>query len=80
MRIAVIGATGVLGRHVIPRLLERGHEVRAVVRQEAQAGSLKAVGVQVILGDILKPDSLTEAVAGWIRRHGNLFHEPARVR
>jgi nucleoside-diphosphate-sugar epimerase len=35
MRIAVIGATGVLGRHVVPRLIERGHAVRAGVRLAA---------------------------------------------
>ena len=38
MRIAVIGATGVVGRHVVPRLREHGHEVRAVVRAETDAG------------------------------------------
>lgn len=33
MRILVLGATGVLGRNVLPRLLERGYKVRALVRQ-----------------------------------------------
>jgi 2-alkyl-3-oxoalkanoate reductase len=63
MKIVVIGATGVLGRHVIPRLLERGHEVRAVVRQESQVKSLQAVGVQAVLGDILEADSLIQATS-----------------
>lgn len=37
MKILVTGATGFIGRHLIPRLLERGHEVLAVARDEAKA-------------------------------------------
>jgi len=37
MKIAVIGATGVLGRNVVPRLLARGHGVRAVIRRKEAA-------------------------------------------
>ncbi|MCB2029198.1 MAG: NmrA family NAD(P)-binding protein, partial [Rhodoferax sp.] len=32
-RIAIVGATGVLGRPVLQRLLARGHTVRAIVRR-----------------------------------------------
>jgi 2-alkyl-3-oxoalkanoate reductase len=61
MKIAVIGATGVLGRQVIPRLVERGHHVRAIVRQPAQAERLQRLGVEALLGDILHPDMLVPA-------------------
>jgi len=64
MIVFVIGATGVLGRNVIPRLLERGHTVRAVVRRPDQAERLSRFGVQASLGDILKPDSLAGPLAG----------------
>ncbi|HTE19934.1 MAG TPA: NAD(P)-dependent oxidoreductase [Armatimonadota bacterium] len=64
MRVFVIGATGVLGRNVIPRLLERGHEVRAVVRQPEQAERLQRLGVRAALGDILDADSLTAPLIG----------------
>lgn len=33
MKIALIGATGFVGRALLPELLQRGHQVTAVVRQ-----------------------------------------------
>jgi nucleoside-diphosphate-sugar epimerase len=62
MRLIVIGATGVLGRHVVPRLLERGHQVRAVVRTSQQAALFQRKGVEAVLGDILDAASLHAAV------------------
>ncbi len=64
MRVLVLGATGVLGRHTIPRLIERGHTVRAVVRSAQQAEALRRTGVEAVLGDILDPESLPSAAAG----------------
>lgn len=64
MKVFVIGATGVLGRNVIPRLVERGHEVRAVVREPRQAEILWHTGVDAAVGDILDRESLRKPVAG----------------
>lgn len=64
MRVLVLGATGVLGRNVVPRLLERGHSVRAVVRRREQADALARTGVDALLGDILDPESLLRAAPG----------------
>lgn len=36
MRVAVTGATGVIGRRAIPRLIADGHEVTAVIRPESE--------------------------------------------
>jgi uncharacterized protein YbjT (DUF2867 family) len=58
MKIAVIGATGVLGRQVLPRLVERGHHVQAIVRRSSQAERLTRIGVEAAIGDILQPDTL----------------------
>lgn len=64
MKVFVVGATGVLGRNVLPRLLERGHAVRAVVRQSGQVETLRRLGVEAFLGDILDAASLKAPVAG----------------
>jgi len=64
MRVFVIGATGVLGRNVIPRLLERGHSVRAVVRRPEQAERLTRLDVEACVGDILDAGSLAAPLAG----------------
>lgn len=64
MIVLVVGATGVLGRNVVPRLQERGHTVRAIARTEEQAARLQRLGVEPYPGDILDADSLTPAARG----------------
>lgn len=63
-RIAIVGATGVLGRPVVRRLLERGHKVRAIVRQPAQARLAPAPRLEVVPGDILAPATLDAGLHG----------------
>jgi uncharacterized protein YbjT (DUF2867 family) len=59
MRILVTGATGYIGGRLIPRLLERGHQVRVLVRdRERIRGRPWAGHVDVFCGDILRPESL----------------------
>ncbi len=64
MRVAILGATGAVGRHVVPRLRERGHDVRAVVRSDAEAGALRRVGIDAVPGDIFDARTLRQAVEG----------------
>jgi nucleoside-diphosphate-sugar epimerase len=64
MRIGIVGATGVLGRQVLPRLIERGHTVRALIRRESEVARLRRLGVDAALGDILDPESLSKGLAG----------------
>lgn len=63
MKIAVIGATGVLGSHVIPRLVERGHQVRAIAHRPAEVDRLQRMGVEAVAGDILIRDTLLPGTA-----------------
>jgi nucleoside-diphosphate-sugar epimerase len=63
MKVVVLGSTGVLGRNVLPRLMERGHQVRAVARRAERVQSLNNIGMEAVLGDILRPDTLPAAVA-----------------
>ncbi len=64
MNILVIGATGVLGNHLIPRLIERGHVVRAVIRKQSRERALREIGVDTFPGDILDKTSLQNASRG----------------
>lgn len=64
MRIAVIGATGILGRHLVPRLIERGHRISAIARTAAKCAVLERFGVAAHQGDILDRASLGATLAG----------------
>ena len=52
MRVAVTGATGFVGRHIVNLLLSRGHAVRLLARTRARARSLAARGAEVVAGDL----------------------------
>lgn len=67
MRIFVIGATGVLGRALVPRLKRAHYDVRALVRSVEQAHKLQASGIETTVGDILQEETqqrLPEMVKG----------------
>ncbi|WP_329054088.1 NAD(P)H-binding protein [Amycolatopsis sp. NBC_01488] len=57
MKVLVTGATGNTGRHVVRGLLERGEDVRVLVRDPA-----KAPGGDVVRGDITDPAEAAEGV------------------
>jgi uncharacterized protein YbjT (DUF2867 family) len=62
MKILVTGATGNVGRPLVERLVQEGHQVRALTRNPAKA-NLPA-GAEVIAGDLTKPDTLASALDG----------------
>lgn len=62
--IAVLGASGVYGRHLTPRLIEAGYTVRALVRRVEAAGVARAYGAEVRVADIFDPGSLEAGLAG----------------
>lgn len=63
-RIAVLGATGVYGRHLVPRLIAAGHRVRVLARQPARAAFAAACGAEVATADIFDEASLRAGVTG----------------
>jgi nucleoside-diphosphate-sugar epimerase len=52
MRYAITGATGFVGGRLAALLAEKGHEVVALVRDPARAGSLAGLGVRLVPGDL----------------------------
>ncbi len=63
-KILMIGATGNVGSLVTPTLLERGGDVRCMVRDEAKAAHLKEAGAEIVLGDLDDQSSLERAMNG----------------
>jgi dihydroflavonol-4-reductase len=64
MRTLVTGGSGFVGSAVVRRLLEAGHEIRALVRPKSRTDNLAGLPVEIVSGDILDPASLAAAVAG----------------
>src|SRR5687768_13366246 len=62
--IAILGATGVYARHLVPRLVIAGYRVRALVRRPEAAGVALACGADVRIADVFNEDSLAAALAG----------------
>lgn len=64
MQILVAGATGYIGRQLVPRLLAAGHMVRALARDPRRARGHLPVSVVIVAGDVLVPATLAPALAG----------------
>src|SRR6202521_3488123 len=62
MRVFVAGGSGVLGRRVVGRLLEAGHEVTASTRSEAAAGLLTGLGARPARVDLFDSVALRGAM------------------
>ncbi|AHJ26864.1 hypothetical protein NSP_5140 [Nodularia spumigena CCY9414] len=60
--ILVAGATGGVGKRVVRRLVERGEKVRALVRDIDKARSILGDDVDLVAGDITKPETLNSLV------------------
>jgi uncharacterized protein YbjT (DUF2867 family) len=66
--ILVTGATGLNGGELVRKLSSRGVKVRALVRNRAKAAALEALpGVEVVEGDLSRPESLRAPLAGGTR-------------
>jgi nucleoside-diphosphate-sugar epimerase len=63
-RVLLAGATGVLGRALVPRLLGAGHQVTGITRTDRGAEWLRGRGATAVVADVLDRDALAAAVAG----------------
>lgn len=64
LTIGVLGASGVLGRHLVPRLLAQGHRVRALVRNPDNSAAHRLAGAEVAAADIFDQASMETAFTG----------------
>lgn len=62
--IVVTGATGSVGREVVGQLVSAGQKVRAVVRDPSKAASLFPADVELAVGDLSRPNTIADALAG----------------
>lgn len=63
----VAGATGTIGRLVVDELLRSGHKVRALTRSRSDA--VLPAGVEIIAGDLDRPNDLAGALRGVVAAH-----------
>lgn len=63
-KVLVTGATGNTGSILVPALREAGVDVRALVRDDSKAQPLKEIGVEIILGDLDRPETIAPALEG----------------
>jgi nucleoside-diphosphate-sugar epimerase len=62
MRVFVAGATGAIGRQLVPRLVAAGHEVHGMTRSESKQATIRELGAMPVVADALDPDQVAEAV------------------
>ena len=64
MRIFITGATGVIGRRLVPRLVAGGHQVSAVARTPAKHHELERLGARPVPVDLFDGTSIAQSLAG----------------
>src|SRR5215204_5733863 len=62
MKVFVAGATGAIGKQLVPMLVAKGHEVVGMTRTEAKRDQLRSLGAQPVVADALDADAVGRAV------------------
>jgi nucleoside-diphosphate-sugar epimerase len=63
MRVFLAGATGVIGKRLVPLLISAGHYVIAATRTPDKVRSLRAVGAEPVVVDALDRAAIMKAIA-----------------
>jgi dihydroflavonol-4-reductase len=64
MKVLVTGATGFIGFYVAKLLIEKGFQVSALVREGSDTSALKAMGIELVGGDVRDFSSICNALKG----------------
>ena len=62
MRVFLAGATGAIGRHLLPMLIRSGHQVTGMTRTPSKAAGLQALGAEPVVADALDGAAVGAAV------------------
>lgn len=62
MKVTIVGGHGNIAMLMHPMLVEKGHQVRGIIRKEEQADDLRAAGAEPVICDIEENDDISEAV------------------
>ena len=65
MKIFITGATGVLGHHIVPQLVQSGHQVRGLARSDGNVELLRQLHAEPMRVDLFDPGALAQAVEGY---------------
>ena len=80
MKVFVAGATGAVGRPLVARLLEAGHDVVGTTRRKDRAADLREQGAEPVIVDALDADALAAARPPRARMLSSSSSPPCRRR
>jgi 2-alkyl-3-oxoalkanoate reductase len=63
VKVFVAGATGALGKQLVPKLVADGHEVTGMTRTPGKADLIRSLGARPVVADALDPEAVAQAVA-----------------
>jgi nucleoside-diphosphate-sugar epimerase len=63
MKVFVAGATGAMGKQLVPLLVNAGHEVIGMTRSDSKRAMIEEWGARAVIADALDPDQVGDAVA-----------------
>ena len=63
MKVALTGATGFIGSHILTELQDRGHEVTALVRDQAEADTVAARGARPAVADLFDRQAVVSVLS-----------------